>query len=85
VLKDQKGELYSVRPGDLVEGRFRVTAITERGVEVVDKDLNVKHTMAFVQTPGISGPGGRVPGSVQPPPPPADEEPRGDAGSDEEP
>jgi hypothetical protein len=83
VLKDQRGELYSVRPGDLVEGRFRVTAIKETGVEVVDKDLNIKHTMPYVQTPGVSGPGGRVPGSIQPPPPPPDEEPKGDAGDDE--
>jgi hypothetical protein len=83
VLKDQKGELYSVRPGDLVEGRFRVTAISERSVEVVDKDLNIKHMMAYVQTPGIGGPGGRVPGSIQPPPPPPDEEPKGDAGDEE--
>lgn len=84
VLKDQKGELYSVRPGDLVEGRFRVTAITERGVEVVDKDLNIKHTMAYVQTPGVSGPGGRVPGSIQPPPPPPPADEGGDT-DDEEP
>ena len=83
VLKDQRGELYSVRPGDLVEGRFRVTGINERSVEVVDKDLNIKHTMAYVQTPGVGGPGGRVPGSIQPPPPPPDEEPKGDAGDDE--
>ncbi|HEV3468912.1 MAG TPA: hypothetical protein VG148_06295 [Pyrinomonadaceae bacterium] len=68
VLKDQRGELYSVRAGDLVEGRFRVTAINDRGVEVVDKDLNVKHTMPFVQSRSTGG--GPVPGSIQPPPPP---------------
>jgi hypothetical protein len=82
VLKDQRGELYSVRAGDLVEGRFRVTNIRETGVEVVDKDLNVKHTMAYVQTPGV--PGGRVPNSIQPPPPPQpDEDTKGDAGDEE--
>ena len=75
VLKDAKGELYSVRQGDLVEGRFRVNDITERGVEVVDKDLNIKHTMPFVDARGLPGSApGRAPGSIQPPPP----DPEGD-------
>jgi hypothetical protein len=79
VLKDAKGELYSVRQGDIVEGRFRVTDISERGVEVVDKDLNIKHTMPFVDVRGPSGMPGRVPGSIQPPPPSEE------GGGDEEP
>ena len=76
VLKDQKGELYSVRSGDIVEGRFRVTDISDRGVEVVDKDLNIKHTMPFVESRATGGParGGRVPGAIQPPPPPPEKE-----------
>ncbi|MET0626320.1 MAG: IPT/TIG domain-containing protein [Pyrinomonadaceae bacterium] len=75
VLKDAKGELYSVRQGDLVEGRFRVADITERGVELVDKDLNIKHTMPFVDARGMPGSApGRAPGSIQPPPP----DPEGD-------
>ena len=78
VLKDAKGELYSVRQGDVVEGRFRVTDISERGVEVVDKDLNIKHTMPFVDARGTTGVPGRVPGSIQPPPPDPE-------GGDEEP
>lgn len=69
VLKDAKGELYSVRQGDLVEGRFRVTDISEKGVEVVDKDLSIKHTMPFVDARGGPGVPGRAPGSIQPPPP----------------
>ncbi|MDT5262003.1 MAG: hypothetical protein QOC61_1007 [Acidobacteriota bacterium] len=75
VLKDQKGELYSVHQGELVEGRFRVIEISERGVEVVDKDLNIKHTMPFVDARGTLS--GRAPGSIQPPPPSeeGDEEP----------
>ena len=72
VLKDGKGELYSVRQGDLVEGRFRVTDISEKGVEVVDKDLNIKHTMPFVDARGTAGAPGRVPGAIQPPPPSED-------------
>lgn len=83
VLKDQKGDLYSVRAGDIVEGRFRVVAITDRGVEVVDKDLNVKHTMPFVQTPGGAGAGGRAPGSIQPPPPPPPDEENPPSGEEE--
>jgi hypothetical protein len=59
-----------VRPGDLVEGRFRVTTITDQRVEVVDKDLNVKHTMPFVESRATGGSTGRAPGSIQPPPPP---------------
>jgi hypothetical protein len=77
VLKDARGELYSVRQGDIVEGRFRVTDISDRGVEVVDKDLNIKHTLPFVDARGVPGLPGRVPGSIQPPP--------SDEGGDEEP
>ena len=73
VLKDAKGELYSVRQGDLVEGRFRVTDISEKGVEVVDKDLSIKHTMPFVDARGTTGVPGRAPGSIQPPPPAAED------------
>ena len=74
VVKDAKGELHSVRQGDLVESRFRVLDISERGIEVVDKDLNIKHTMPFVDARGLPGQvPGRAPGSIQPPPPPADD------------
>ncbi|HST51255.1 MAG TPA: IPT/TIG domain-containing protein [Pyrinomonadaceae bacterium] len=66
VLKDQKGELYSVHEGDIVEGRFRVAAISERGVDVVDKDLNIKHTLPFTAS-AAGGLQGRAPGSIQPP------------------
>ncbi|HEX7957944.1 MAG TPA: hypothetical protein VF508_13425 [Pyrinomonadaceae bacterium] len=78
VLKDGKNELHSVIQGDLVEGRFRVVDISDRGVEVVDKDLNIKHTMPFVDARGQPGSApGRVPGSIQPPPvdPEGDDEP----------
>ena len=77
VLKDAKGELYSVDTGDIVEGRFRVTDISERSVEVVYKDLNIKHTLPFVNAPGRPGFTGPAPGAIQPPPPApeGDEEP----------
>jgi len=74
VLKDQRGELYSVREGDIVEGRFRVTQISERGVDVVDKDLNIKHTLPFVTAASGSGNTPGRPGSIQPPPPAAEDE-----------
>jgi hypothetical protein len=74
VLKDGRGELYSVREGDLVEGRFRVTQISEHGVDVVDKDLNIKYTMPFVTASGGNSPMGRIPGSIQPPPPAAEDD-----------
>jgi hypothetical protein len=69
VLKDAKGELYSVRQGDLVEGRFRVTDISEKGVEVVDTHLRNTHTMPLGDARGAAGAPGRAPGSIQPPPP----------------
>jgi hypothetical protein len=79
VLKDSRGELYSVREGDIVEGRFRVMEISERGVDVVDKDLNIKHTMPYIASGNSNPLQGRAPGSIQPPPPPSDE------GGDDEP
>ena len=71
VVKDQRGELYSIHDGEIIEGRFRVVEISERGIEVVDKDLNIKHTLPFVN----GGAAGmlRVPGAIQPPPPPSEE------------
>ena len=78
LLKDGRGELYTIREGDIVEGRFRVVEISDRGVDVVDKDLNIKHTMPYVSS-GNNALQGRAPGSIQPPPPPSDD------GGDEEP
>ncbi|HEX8351683.1 MAG TPA: IPT/TIG domain-containing protein [Pyrinomonadaceae bacterium] len=73
VLKDAKGDLHTIRQGDIVEGRFRVTDISERGVEVVDKDLSIKHTMPFVDARGLPGSAPRgAPGAIQPPPPDPD-------------
>ncbi len=78
LLKNQKGELVSVQAGDIVEGRFRVAEISERAVDLVDKDLNIKHTLPYIEA-RATGAMGRVPGSIQPPPPPptndGDEEP----------
>jgi hypothetical protein len=78
LLKNPKGDLVGVEVSDIVEGRFRVASISERSVELVDKDLNIKHTLPYVELKS-TGPMGRVPGSIQPPPVPTttvdDEEP----------
>ena len=78
LLKNQKGELLSVQLNDLVEGRFRVAGINTNAVDLVDKDLNIRHTLPYVES-RTTGQTGRVPGSIQPPPPPrpddGDEEP----------
>lgn len=47
VLKDRSGQLLNVQRGDLVGGRFRVTSISERGIEFTDSELSVKHTLEF--------------------------------------
>lgn len=78
VLKNQKSELVSVKVNDLVEGRFRVTNISDRSVELTDKDLKIKHTLPYVE--------GRAAGSIGAPPtgprpgqpPPKAEEEEGD-------
>ncbi len=79
VLKNQKGELVSVKLDDQVEGRFRVTNISERSIELTDKDLKIKHTLPYLEArSGVSG----NPPRFTPQPPPKNEE-GGDA--DEEP
>jgi hypothetical protein len=77
VLKNQKNQLLSVKLEDLVETRFRVTAISERSVELTDKDLKIKHTLPYLE--GTRTPGGAPPRSLPPQPPPrTDEEEEGD-------
>ena len=58
VLKERNGELRSVRRDDVVAGRFRVTNISEKRVELTDTELQIKHTLDFVDartTPGSFG------------------------------
>lgn len=47
ILKDSKSELITVQLGDLVGGRFRISAISERAVEFTDQQLKLKHAVAF--------------------------------------
>ncbi|HEY0080954.1 MAG TPA: IPT/TIG domain-containing protein [Pyrinomonadaceae bacterium] len=75
MLKDSKGELVSVQRGDLVGGRFRVTNISQRDIELTDQQLKIKHSLPYSdpRNPSARQPG--APPSQRPPsPPPAKSE-----------
>lgn len=72
LLKDQKNDLLSVQVNDLVGGRYRVTNISARTVDLVDKDLKIKHSIPYLAA-GQPGGRGPQPGTIQPAPP-ADED-----------
>ena len=80
ILKNQSNELITVQRGDLIAGRFKVTSISTRAVEFTDAQLQIKHTLPFVEnrTPGANNPTG-PPARYQPPKPPDDD------GDDDEP
>ncbi|HEX8128026.1 MAG TPA: IPT/TIG domain-containing protein [Pyrinomonadaceae bacterium] len=80
ILKNQSNELITVQRGDLVAGRFKVTSISTRAVEFTDAQLQIKHTLPYVEKGGssASNPGSPVP-RYQPPKPPDDD------GDDDEP
>jgi hypothetical protein len=80
ILKNQSNELVTVQRGDLVSGRFKVTSISTRSVEFTDTQLQIKHTLPFVENraAGANNPGGPVP-RFQPP------KPADDDGDDDEP
>jgi hypothetical protein len=80
ILKNQSNELVTVQRGDLVAGRFKVTNISTRAVEFTDAQLQIKHTLPFVESRagGASNPGTPSP-RYQPPKPPDDD------GDDDEP
>jgi hypothetical protein len=67
MLKSQANEVVTVQRGDVVGGRFRVTSISERGVDFVDTQLKIKHTLPYVEMRAGSGPGGPRPYIPQPP------------------
>ncbi len=56
ILKDQKNELLTVELNDLVGGRFRVTGITGRAVELTDQQLKIKHTLPFTEANRTAAP-----------------------------
>ncbi|HEY0081185.1 MAG TPA: hypothetical protein VGB61_00235, partial [Pyrinomonadaceae bacterium] len=81
ILKSQNNELVTVQRGDLVAGRFKVTSISTRAVEFTDSQLQIKHTLPFVENRaagGANNPGSPAP-RFQPPKPPDD----GDGDDDE--
>jgi hypothetical protein len=75
ILKNQSNELVTVQRGDLIAGRFKVTNISTRAVEFTDAQLQIKHTLPFVENRagGASNPGTPSP-RYQPPPKPPDDD-----------
>ncbi|HYO98728.1 MAG TPA: IPT/TIG domain-containing protein [Pyrinomonadaceae bacterium] len=82
ILKNQTNELITVQRGDTVAGRFKVTSISTRAVEFTDAQLQIKHTLPYVENRAAGSapgsPSGPSPRFV--PPKPADD---GDDGDDE--
>jgi hypothetical protein len=58
VLKDKSNpkELLNVQRGDVLGGRFRVTSISDREIELTDTTLRIKHKLPFMEE---KGPGGK--------------------------
>lgn len=81
ILKAQNNDLITVQRGDTVAGRFKVTSISTRAVEFTDAQLQIKHTLPYVENRAAGGgpPGGPSP-RFNPPPKPDD-----DGGDDDEP
>lgn len=81
ILKAQNNDLITVQRGDTVAGRFKVTSISTRNVEFTDTQLQIKHTLPYVENrAGGGGPPGGTSPRYNPPPKPAD-----DDGDDDEP
>lgn len=67
VLKDKSNpkELLNVQRGDVLGGRFRVTSISDREIELTDTTLRIKHKLPFMEeragqagnknSPGVRG------------------------------
>ena len=52
----QSKDVATVQRGDVVDGRFRVTSISERSVDFLDTQLKVKHTLPYVEARNATGP-----------------------------
>jgi hypothetical protein len=74
ILKNQANDLITVQRGDLVAGRFKVTSISTRSIEFTDAQLQIKHTLPYVENraSGANNPGNPA-GRFQPPKPPDDD------------
>lgn len=74
ILKAQNNDLITVQRGDTVAGRFKVTNISTRAVEFTDAQLQIKHTLPFVENrAGGSGPPNGPSPRFNPPPKPDDD------------
>ncbi|MCA1616484.1 MAG: hypothetical protein LC800_20795 [Acidobacteria bacterium] len=64
----QSNDLLTVQRNDVVGGRFKVVNISERAVEFLDTQLNIKHSVPFTDAGKAAGvPSGPSPRGVQPP------------------
>jgi hypothetical protein len=64
ILKPTAGsDLLTVKRGDIVGGRFKVTSISDRAVEFADTQLGIKHSIPYTDAKG--GAGGPAPRSPQ--------------------
>ncbi|HVG28368.1 MAG TPA: hypothetical protein VM864_01475 [Pyrinomonadaceae bacterium] len=74
ILKPTVGnDLLTVQRGDIVGGRFKVTSISERTVDLVDTQLSIKHSIPYSDAKGATG--GAAPRFPQPPATDDDDEP----------
>lgn len=74
ILKAMAGnDLLTVQRGDIVGGRFKVTSISERTVDFIDTQLNIKHSITYSDAKGATG--GVAPRFPQPPTTDDDDEP----------
>ncbi|MDT7540116.1 MAG: hypothetical protein QOE33_20 [Acidobacteriota bacterium] len=65
ILKANAGsDLITVKRGEIVGGRFKVTSISDRAVEFIDTQLNIKHSLPFSDAKGTTG--GVAPRTPQP-------------------
>ena len=48
-------DLLTVKRGDIVGGRFKVTGISERAVDLIDTQLNIKHSLPYTDAKGTTG------------------------------
>ncbi|MFL6228520.1 MAG: IPT/TIG domain-containing protein [Pyrinomonadaceae bacterium] len=56
ILKATAGsDLLTVQRGDVVGGRFKVTGISERSVDLIDTQLNIKHSIPYTDAKGATG------------------------------
>jgi hypothetical protein len=56
ILKANAGsDLITVKRGEIVGGRFKVTSISDRAVEFIDTQLNIKHSIPYSDAKGTTG------------------------------